>query len=103
LTDLPALAAEVRLKGTLVVFHTAVLAYVADPEARAAFARTVRDSGAVWVSNEAPAVFPEIAARAGSAPRPGAFLLGVDGDPVAWTDPHGAWAEHVTRPSTGVP
>ena len=23
----------------------------------------------------------------------GAFLLAIDGEPVAWTDPHGAWVE----------
>ena len=37
LSSLPALAAEAPPDATLVVFHTAVLAYVADPEARAEF------------------------------------------------------------------
>jgi hypothetical protein len=97
LTALPALASEAPRDTTLVVFHTAVLAYVADPEARAGFARTVRDLGATWISNEAPGVFPDIAAKLHS-PRPkGAFLLSVNGEPTAWTDPHGAWIEPVSH------
>ena len=69
LTALPMLAAEAPANATLVVFHTAVLAYVADPGARAAFARTVGDLNAVWISNEAPSVFPEIAAKLSAAAR----------------------------------
>jgi hypothetical protein len=91
-SDLAGLRAEAPADVTQVVFHTAVLAYVSDPAARAAFVGTVRESGAVWISNEAPDVLPEIAARAGTPPRAGCFLLAVDGVPVAWTDPHGAWA-----------
>jgi hypothetical protein len=47
----------------------------------------------VWISNEAPRVFPDIAARAGTPGPPGHFLLAVNGAPVAWTDPHGASIE----------
>lgn len=93
LTDLSALAAHAPRDATLVVFHTAVLAYVADPAARDAFAARVRACGAVWLSNEAPGVFATIAAKAGPPPRPGSFLMACDGAPVAWTDPHGAWVE----------
>jgi len=57
LSSLPSLAAEAPKDATLVVFHTAVLAYVTDPEARARFARTVRDLNAIWISNEVPGVF----------------------------------------------
>jgi hypothetical protein len=92
LTALAALAAEAPPDATLVVFHTAVLAYVADPHARARFRRSVRDLGAVWISNEAPFVFPDIVAR---PVRQGAFSLAVNGEPAAWTDPHGAWLEWI--------
>jgi hypothetical protein len=95
LTDLPALVAEAPSGATLAVFHTAVLAYVSDPEARAAFVRTVRDVGAIWICNEAPPVFPNIAAKATDAPARGAFLLSVNETPLAWTDPHGAWMEWI--------
>jgi hypothetical protein len=92
LTALPALAAKAPADATLVVFHTAVLAYIADPEARAGFVRTVRDLHAVWISNEAPYVFPDIVAE---PVRRGAFLLAVNGKPCAWNDPHGAWIEWI--------
>jgi len=94
LRDLPALAAQRPADTTLVIFHTAVLAYVGDPAMRAAFARVVQELGAVWISNEAPGVFPAIAAKAGRPARRG-FLLAVDGEPVAWSDPHGAWIDGI--------
>ena len=88
LHDLAPLMAEAPADATLVVFHTAVLAYVSSIEARRRFVDAVQQSRAVWISNETPAVFPEIAARAPVAPR-GRFLLAVDGVPKAWTGPHG--------------
>lgn len=95
LTALPALAAEAPAGATLVVFHTAVLSYVADPDARARYADTVHRLGAVWISNEAPFVFPGIAERLAGPVRRGAMLLAIDGEPVAWTDPHGAWIDWI--------
>jgi hypothetical protein len=88
LTDLPALAAQAPAEATLVVFHSAVLAYVA-PEGRRRFAATVRSLPAVWLSNEAPGVVPAM-------PVPDyqgwPFLLGRDGrTPLAFADGHGAW------------
>ncbi len=59
LTDLAACARRAPPDAALVVFHSAVLAYVPDPAARSAFARQVREVGAIWVSNEAPGAFPE--------------------------------------------
>lgn len=95
LTDLTACARAAPSDATLVVFHSAVLAYVADADAREAFARTVRQVGAVWISNEAPGVWPSIRDRVGRRGPSGAFLLAVDGRPVAWTDAHGAWIEWI--------
>jgi hypothetical protein len=89
LTDLPEMARQAPSEARLVVFHTAVLSYVASQADRSAFARMVRDIGAVWISNEAPAVFPDIAALAPPQPWPDSFLLAVDGKPVAWTTPYG--------------
>jgi hypothetical protein len=84
--DLPALAAEAPADATLVVFHTAVLAYIEEVAERAAFAATVRELGAVWVSNEGAGVVE----AAGEDPWPsGHFVLMRDGEPVAATDPHG--------------
>jgi hypothetical protein len=80
---------------TLVVFHTAVLAYVAGRAERLAFAKRVTSLCPYWISNEPPWVFPEIADRAGMAPALGQFLMSVNGSPVAWTDPHGGSLEWI--------
>jgi hypothetical protein len=87
--DLERLCNQAPPDATLVVFHTAVLAYIADAADRQAFAERVTTLCPYWISNESPRVFPDIAAKAGTAP-PGQFLLAVNGLPVAWTDPHGA-------------
>lgn len=86
-TGLPALAAEAPKDATLVVMHTAVLGYIQSTGERAAFATQVAGLGARWLANEAPAFLP-------TANRPpsvvGRFLMALDGQPLAWTDPHGA-------------
>lgn len=87
--DLARLAAEAPDDATLVIFHTAVLSYVPVLAEREAFAADVGGLCRYWIANEAPSVFPTIAARAGKAPI-GRFLLSVNGRPIAWTDPHGA-------------
>jgi hypothetical protein len=89
LTELPALAALAPKGMQLVVFHTAVLGYIGSQSDRDAFAKTVRATGAVWISNEVPSVFPQFASAAPPPPGPGHFLLAIDGQPVAWTGPHG--------------
>jgi hypothetical protein len=86
---LAALCREAPRDATLVVFHTAVLAYVANASDRQGFATRVRSLCPYWIANEVPRVFPDIAAQAGAGPA-GRFLLSVNGAPVAWTDPHGA-------------
>ncbi|MCX4469352.1 DUF2332 domain-containing protein [Micromonospora sp. NBC_01655] len=89
LTDLPALAAAAPPEATLVVFHSAVLAYV-PPVARTGFARTVAGLPGHWIANEAAGVLP--APADSPAPPPGEatrFLLSLDGRPVAWAGPHG--------------
>jgi hypothetical protein len=92
-TDLPLLAAHAPSEATLVVFHTAVLAYVPDAEQRHAFGETVRSLDARWLANEGPAVL-QTAPAAGQQPWPtGEFVLALDRVPIARTDPHGTWIE----------
>jgi hypothetical protein len=87
LTDLPDLAREAPAGATLVVCHSAVLAYVASQD-RERFTKTVRNTGAVWLSNEAPGIVPGIAADRTDD----GFVLIQDGsEPKAYTDGHGAW------------
>jgi len=90
LTDLPALAAQAPADATLVVYHSAVLAYVT-PADRQRFASTVRALPAVWLSNEGPAILPGIPLPAHQgAP----FVLVRDGQtPLALTDGHGTWLQ----------
>lgn len=93
--DLLGLAADAPSDATLVIFHTAVLAYVPDPADRAAFARAaVGLEGAVWIANEWPPIVPGVSAEVVSgAPDGDAFLICVDGSPTAWADGHGTWIE----------
>jgi hypothetical protein len=98
LTDLAPLAAQAPRDATLVIFHSAVLAYVWPQDEREKFAREVAALDAMWIANETPDVFPSIAARAGGARMPGNFLLAVNAEPVAWTDHHGASIGWISRP-----
>jgi hypothetical protein len=99
LTDLPALVAQAPPDATLVVFHSAVLAYVAKRD-RPRFAATVRDLGAVWVANEAPGVVLDLPAPADLS---AAFVLARDGrTPLAFTDGHGTWLRWLDA-AQGVP
>jgi hypothetical protein len=72
-----------------VVFHTAVVAYVAAQAERDRFADFMRGAGVMWISNEAPGVFPSFAAAAPGPPRPDCLLMALNGTPLAWTGPHG--------------
>jgi len=95
--DLTRLSREAPKDTTLVVFHTAVLSYVAKAD-RQTFARQVKSLCQYWISNEPPHVFPDSAKGVGVSGAPSRFLLTVNGSPTAWTDPHGASLEWI--PST---
>jgi hypothetical protein len=88
------LCREAPKNATLVIFHTAVLAYVPNRSEREAFAARAMQRG-TWISNEMPGVFPDIARRAPARDAAGRFLLSMDGAPVAWTEPHGAALEWI--------
>jgi hypothetical protein len=93
LTDLPGLAAQAPPEATMVVYHSAVLAYVA-PADRERFAATVRDLGAVWLSNEAPGVVPGVTSEQRDD---GGFVVVRDGrTPLALADGHGSWLRWLT-------
>jgi hypothetical protein len=94
--EFEALCQEAPKDATLVVFHTAVLAYVADPAQRQGFGRRAMSAAHYWISNEAPRVLPEIAGDTPKTDTPGRFLMAINGEPVAWTDPHGGAMEWIT-------
>ncbi|MFD6948662.1 hypothetical protein A6A08_17925 [Nocardiopsis sp. TSRI0078] len=75
----------------LVVFHSAVLAYLPG-ERREAFVAAVRELEGHWVSNEGARVLPDLV---GARPEAGGdFVVALDGRVVAWAGEHGqslAW------------
>jgi hypothetical protein len=87
---------------TLVIFHSAVLTYVARKD-RSRFVDNVRKSDAVWISNEAPGVFPEIAVKLDGLPPPDRFILAVNGEPVAFTGPHGQSIDWISGSQPAAP
>lgn len=94
LDELPALVEEAQAFGRVVVFHSAVLAYL-EPGDRTRFAdlmtALVAADACHWVSNEARGVLPGVTAT-GPDPgdRPTTFVLGLDGQALAWTHGHGS-------------
>jgi hypothetical protein len=90
LTDLVPLARQAPPGATLVIYHSAVLAYVA-PEQRGRFAESVAALGAAWLSNEGPGVLSGVAVPEREGDN---FALVRDGiTAIACTDPHGTWIE----------
>lgn len=91
------LAAGVPADATLVVFHTAVLAYL-DEAARARFAETVRGLPGHWLSVEARSITPGIGVREDVANDSTDFVLALDGVQLAWAQPHGRTVRWVPNP-----
>lgn len=96
LTELEPLMATAPKDATLVVFHTAVLTYVRRTEDHQRFATTLRRANAVWISNEAPEVFPSLAPT--GADVRGRFLIMRNGTAIAWAGPHGQSLEWIPSP-----
>jgi hypothetical protein len=96
LTDLEAVASQVPSDLTLVVIHSAVLTYV-DEAKRQGFVDRVTALPGHWVSNEGAHVLPSIAARLSVGPSDdeGRFLTALDGEPLAWSRPHGQSIEWI--------
>ena len=93
LAELPALVDRAAAFGTVVVFHSAVIAYL-EPDDRVRFDTMMRDlvaEGACrWVSNEGKNVLPSITATGPAIPEDNqTFVLGIDGQMVAQTHGHG--------------
>lgn len=85
--DLARVAADAPAGTSLVIYHSAVLAYV-DERRRAAFAEAVAELGAVWLSNEAPGI---VSASTAGGDADSFALVRNGGEHVADTDSHGAW------------
>ncbi len=90
LDDLGRVAVQAPGGATLVVYHSAVLAY-ADKAKRAALGAEVRAQGAVWLSNEGDGVLRCLGVDYGDARS--MLLVRYGHDVLARTDPHGTWVE----------
>jgi hypothetical protein len=83
-------AAQAPADATLVVFHSSVLGYL-DEVDRARFAATVGGLPGHWVSNDVPDVLARDGGPLPPTPDPGRMwnVLGLDGQAVAYSAPHG--------------
>ncbi len=89
LHDLSRLAAQAPDDATLVIFHTAVLAYVASVSDRKRFCDSVLTVADYWVSNESPHVVPGTSGVIPENQKTERFVIALNGKPVAWASPHG--------------
>lgn len=90
LEALPMVLEDAPDNARIVVFHSAVLAYV-DPPDRERFRSMLAESpDVIWLANEAPGVVAE-ASPAGYPTSP--FVLTRDGEVIAHTHPHGEWID----------
>lgn len=95
LDELPALVDAASAYGTVVVFHSAVIAYLIGPD-RDRFhdlmAGLVAEGRCHWISNESSRALPRVAGTGPPMPPDlRGFVLGVDGRAVAWAQGHGRW------------
>ncbi|WP_417682935.1 DUF2332 domain-containing protein [Roseibium sp.] len=88
---LEGLLADVPAGAVPVVFHTAVLSYVKDLDERDAFQQRMLDSGAIWISNEAPKVLATTRSHTAPAKAGLSFLTCLNGVPQYWAAPYGDW------------
>jgi hypothetical protein len=94
LTELPDVVEQAGATGRVVVFHSAVIAYLEAAD-RARFQEMVTslvgEGRCHWVSNEGSNVLPDLTATGPPMPEDlSRFVLGVDGRAVAWTHGHGS-------------
>ena len=90
---LAALAGQAPADATLVVFHSAVVAYLERVD-RFTFGRTVRGLDVTWIANESPMVSKDLGITLPTDSRE-AFLISVDGVAQAWSGGHGSWLEAI--------
>lgn len=97
LEALPRVAAEAPSDATLVICHTAVLAYLGAAD-RARFVEMVGELRGHWISNEGRSVLASLPLPPEERGDDGRFVLAVDGRPRALTDPHGRALTGIAAP-----
>jgi hypothetical protein len=74
---------------TLVVVHSAVLWYLSEAD-RTAFVRRVGRLPGHWIAQEAPGVL-DVPLPEPPPADTASYVLALDGEPLAFTAPHGGW------------
>jgi len=87
---------------TLIIFHSAVLAYV-DRRTRAQFAERLAATRCIWISNEAVGVIKPSRSLFEPPVPQGSFELRCNGQLVAETAPHGQWMNWKINDATQMP
>ncbi|TJY69844.1 DUF2332 domain-containing protein [Arthrobacter sp. CAU 1506] len=98
---LPELVSQAPQDAVVVVLHSAVLAYLPEPDRlrfRTIIDGLIRDRGVHWLANEGPGVMPMPTDCSGvpgldDRTQRGRFLLSHNGRPVATTGPHGQFLD----------
>ncbi len=90
--SLASVAAQAPRNATLVVFHSAVLAYLT-PEHRERFVAEVKTLPGHWISNEGEQIVPGIVRPNGA--HPSQLLISLDGTAVAYAGGHGQSLEWI--------
>ncbi|CAB4734183.1 MAG: DUF2332 family protein [Actinobacteria bacterium] len=102
LTELPGLVERASAHGRVVVFHSAVIAYLDEVDRRRfheLMSGLVAAGACRWVSNEGKRVLPEVTATGPEVPEERAtFVLGLDGRALGWTHGHGRSLEWLPQP-----
>jgi hypothetical protein len=86
--EIEALVAKAPAGASVVVFHTAVLAYL-DEGATRRFSETMARLPVRWLSNEGQKVVPAVIERMRAVPAATDFVLALDAEPIAFAHPHG--------------
>ena len=95
--EIEGLVARAPAGATVVVFHTAVLAYL-DEESTRRFSATMSRLPVRWLSNEGQKVVPAVIERMREAPTDSTdFVLALDAEPIAYAQPHGRTVHWLTE------
>jgi hypothetical protein len=87
--EIESLVARAPAGASVVVFHTVVLAYL-DEADRRRFTETMGRLPVRWLANEGQTVVPGVMERLAVRPDDSTnFVLALDGEPLAFTQPHG--------------
>jgi hypothetical protein len=99
--QIESVVAQAPTGASVVVFHTAVLAYL-DADARQRFTDVMNRLQVTWIANEARGVVPGVSERleelALNARSTSDFVLARNGEPIAFTQPHGRALQWIEPP-----